>query len=441
MKKLKSLKKNNCKIRKFNKKTIKKIKITNKKGGKLVGKGSFGCVYSPPLDCEIPCTLKKCKTGVSKFMTLPNANYEKQNIDLLFKDFLGDKSQYFIIDPHQCKPKYKIKPNENCNLIETPYYEQLYNRYAKNKYSLLIYENGGNDLYKYMNGTDFHFLLVLQGLLNILEGIGLLISNNIIHADIKEENIVIGLSIKKPSFRLIDFGLSIKYNNPNIQPTEKEFDSYNIPSNFNLPVYTFFLDRFNKKLDKSRLSNNDISQFLNNIYIIFRDTAGDYTMFLYDFFVNDIDEKNIEMKELQLIMSHILSKNLEEKINLTEYLTEDLTEDLTYDIAKYLGEIYLHFLNVNLDPFQRFIKIARRVDLFSFGLILFNLLLKYLKLKLKRNIVMDDISVLEYSEDKMKSLLSFIVENQLLQFDLNIELPPFEKILENYKIMISELVN
>ena len=423
MEKLKSLKKNNCKT----KKTIKKIKKTNKKGGVLIGMGSFGCVYSPQLPCIIPCTKEKCKTGISKLMTSQNAALEKENIDLLFNDFQHFEvniSDYFIIDPHQCLPNPKSIPDDMCS-------------YKITNPSLLIYENGGNNLYDYMGprGIDTAKICkILQGLLNILGGISLLLSNNIVHADIKEENIVIGLSKKNPSFRLIDFGLSIKYN-PNIPLTEKEFDSYNIPSNFNLPVYTFFLDSFNKKLGKSRLSNNDISQFLNNIYIIFRDTKSDYPTFLYDFLVNDIDESNIEMKQLQLIMSHILFKNLEEKkINFTE--------DLKYDISQYLGGIYLHFLKNNLNPFQRFIKIAKRVDLFSFGLILFNLLLKYLKLKLKRNIiVMDDISKLEYSDDKMKNLLSFIIENELLQFDLNIELPDFDKIFYNYQIMIWKLNN
>ena len=459
MEKLKSLKKNNCKTKKTFKKTFKKshkkIKITNKKvikGGvnisKFVAKGSFGCVYKdPPIQCNIPCPenqKKKCQRGISKLMSEKNALEEKGLIDNLFENFIIDKStrknisHYFITNPHYCEPLESSLINEKCTLSIT-------------KPSLLIYENGGLDLFRFweiiLSRYNFflkkYLLFILNNLTNILKAIGLLLKNHILHKDIKIENIVIGL--KENNFRLIDFGLSIKYrdiiecleslNNSNII-CNNLLDKYTIDSFFNLPVYTFFLNDKLKKLGESgSITEEEENLLLNNIYVYYPKEQHSYKLFTYFLCSNNIPN-NHNMYATWLIMKFILEKHKNEHKG---YLI-DTTDPLS--VNDYLYRLYLNFLNNNLNPVQRFLKIIERIDYYAFGLMLVELFFKYLEKITGQNYLTLEYILQLYNKKKnneVKVFLDFIYYSRLLEFDLNIDLPSFETIFSNYQTMIQTL--
>jgi serine/threonine protein kinase len=163
----------------------------------LVGSGSYGCVYSPPIKCETPCTDKRCKNGVSKWMSQEKADNELLEYDNLELEEVDPEGMYHIRKPIQCKPNQEeLAKVEDCSAV---------NDYDDS--SLLIYDNGGIDLEKYISqGATLKQVLI--GLKNIFKGVMVMNEQNRYHFDIKTPNIV----VKDGIFRLIDFGLSKNVN-------------------------------------------------------------------------------------------------------------------------------------------------------------------------------------------------------------------------------------
>ena len=169
----------------------------------FIGKGVLGCAFKPPIKCSTPCNDPRCKddiSRISKLMNKSHANKEMQIYSDLGLNQIEESSKYFIVNPYQCSPNENFKFNEKeCPVkIKSP--------------SLLIYEDGGIDLYQYFKQNEYmkskdkdhQFLLILKGLLNIFKGIKVLNEHNILHLDIKEDNIVLGQ--ENNNYKLIDFG-------------------------------------------------------------------------------------------------------------------------------------------------------------------------------------------------------------------------------------------
>ena len=130
----------------FNLKNI----LKNQKGGGLIGVGSFGCVYSPPLKCvENNCVGDKCTHGISKIMTPENTTIELSNLKRLELDIVDPEQIYHISNPHMCTPTIPEEELTRCNIEKqqrgTPKIENP---------QQLIYENGGTDLYNLANYTS-----------------------------------------------------------------------------------------------------------------------------------------------------------------------------------------------------------------------------------------------------------------------------------------------
>jgi serine/threonine protein kinase len=199
-------KKNNNKLKK------------NQKGGRhldkygLIGQGTFGCTYKPPLKCDETTGIcspgnndKRCR-GISKLQSYNYSRKESRNttaLDLLEFDM---DHRYHYPSPLLCSKsnisEYLISSGRGgrCNLspdISNPH--------------LLLYSYGGLDFSMVLSEPDYlidpRSVFGENGLKKILGGIALLLSKNLVHVDIKENNIVTGQ---------IAF-TSIQGNNSNLQ--------------------------------------------------------------------------------------------------------------------------------------------------------------------------------------------------------------------------------
>lgn len=201
--------------RTISKKHITKPRITKKKTYKtmpnnknpgLIGQGTYGCVYKPPLKCaeqdNCPENNNKCSTGISKLMGFRNdVNSELKMYSETDIDKINSEGFYHIKEPRRCKPNdnnvAKAK-NDGCKIeLKEP--------------ELLIYENGGMDLEKAIEKGVSPFS-ILFNFANIFKAIITLYANDIGHCDIKLPNIVIGNNPSKPQYRLIDLGLTRKFS-------------------------------------------------------------------------------------------------------------------------------------------------------------------------------------------------------------------------------------
>jgi serine/threonine protein kinase len=171
-----------------------------------VAEGTYGCVYRPPIKCKNG--IKYPNGKISKLMTRRAAIKEEKEYKLIKK---ADKKQkYYPGPPIRCDPDPVDATNEM-----TPGECKLFEKDPNiNKYNLLIYNDGGHDLKQFIEHeldnylaagsqeqTDKFFLNAY----NLFQGIKLFLANNILHHDIKPQNIVFDSANHR--FNYIDFGL------------------------------------------------------------------------------------------------------------------------------------------------------------------------------------------------------------------------------------------
>jgi serine/threonine protein kinase len=241
-----------------------------------VAEGTYGCVYRPPIKCK---NGKKYTTGkVSKLMTRYDAKKEIDEYKII--KTVDKNNKYYPGPPIGCEPDPIDAKNEmrtgECKLFEK-------NPNISN-YKLLIYNDGGYDLDKFVKTqldiylkpnpqeqTDLFFLHAY----NLFEGIRLFLKNDLLHHDIKPQNIVFDPSTYR--FNYIDFGLAEKKSvlySEIIDETNHENFHWSYPLEFGLlnhsKVYYF------KNLDETRLTY--IKDELTNLLLIGSNTSNLYNI-------------------------------------------------------------------------------------------------------------------------------------------------------------------
>jgi len=171
---------------------------TKKKGGRYLGQGTYGCAFSPPLKCS---TNTKRKTdGISKLMNETSAS-EEYLVNQIWEE-IDPKQKFSIWSTNYCKYNSKnIKQENEINKCTIKYK-------VPKKERLIFYPYGGVDLYKHFYEKQpkaKDYLKIFTNFLNLLEGIQIAHSKNIVHLDIKSDNIVLD---KDFNMRYIDFGFS-----------------------------------------------------------------------------------------------------------------------------------------------------------------------------------------------------------------------------------------
>lgn len=171
---------------------------------KLIGQGTYGCVYNPALKCK------------------ENINTTKKLAKLTFTDTAEDElREYEHISKADPNNKYYLGVPEVCTFDDTD--ENLKAlRYSKCKIQedlfadlkdgenlkILLLNNGGLDLGKYtkqkVSRSELNHFWVAAHKMFI--AVGVLGKNKVLHADLKASNIV--YNPEKKDMNLIDFGLS-----------------------------------------------------------------------------------------------------------------------------------------------------------------------------------------------------------------------------------------
>ena len=251
------------------------------KGGRLIGQGSYGCVfYEPPLKCKDESS-RNTRKVISKLMNPKDLDEEYSHAEAWKK--LDPEQEYYITPVKKCDLDTKdIKPKNEINKCE------LKKDISKKK--LLFYNFGGKDLEKLIPNPKTYIQL-FKGFHNLLEGVAKAHQNNLFHLDIKEPNIVVDDNNK---MRLIDFGLSIDTNNLN---SEIDLDVYATPYWY-WPYELQFLVISN--ITKKGIENSYNTFYNNNLLKIpYAYTQGNY--FEYDWQQIDINEFYEVVKKTQTL--------------------------------------------------------------------------------------------------------------------------------------------
>ena len=167
----------------------------NQEGGKIIGKGSYGCVFSPPLLCKNRDAISKGQLG--KISAILDIKKEIQAaVDLKDKPY----SEFFVL------------PDTNSLCVPAPLNQQVEPDIDKcepferiSPKDMLHYEMrfGGQTVRVVSSNPQFHFSF-LDFMDQILQVGAALIVNRYVHNDLHTANVL----LNKGAIQLIDFGRS-----------------------------------------------------------------------------------------------------------------------------------------------------------------------------------------------------------------------------------------
>jgi len=189
-------------------------KTRKSKGGKYIGRGSFGCSFRPALKCVGEETVEQ--NAITKVLVEKDAEKEFKINQLLS---VIDPEQIFTLYPYKmCKPIFyyydKKEMGSSCD------------DFLKVKHRAIFLKDGGDNLTDVFLRVPKHSFnkvhrALFRALHNLFIGLEYLHSKNFVHLDIKAANVVckitsgkelkfFGLKIGKPTYlmKFIDFGFS-----------------------------------------------------------------------------------------------------------------------------------------------------------------------------------------------------------------------------------------
>jgi len=168
----------------------------------LIGQGTFGCVYSPPMKCK------------HRIKNLKQSSDKGKNVSKLmrYQDAVEELSSYDMIEEIDPLSKFHLGKPQICEVART---EDKKTCSVRDVDTLLISKNGGKDLKQFLkmieeinefSMSEFENIIsdLFVSSLTIFEAISVLLQNQIIHHDIKPSNLVYEMNTK--AMRLIDFG-------------------------------------------------------------------------------------------------------------------------------------------------------------------------------------------------------------------------------------------
>jgi hypothetical protein len=173
------------------------VNVVVQTGGKLIGKGAYGCIFSPPLICRGSKARKTNKLG--KITEVSDIKNEIIAAKILSK--FPESKKYCILPEIDtlCKPappsEQREKDLKDCDALEK------YGNEAMMEYEL---EYGGQTLKARTQMTDFtHTFPFFRFMEDLLEVGAFILIHGCIHNDLHGNNIVMKGDFKP---RLIDFG-------------------------------------------------------------------------------------------------------------------------------------------------------------------------------------------------------------------------------------------
>lgn len=158
------------------------------KGGEIINQGAYGCVTTPAYNCKSK-PIKNLDNYVSKLLKKKPIDSSEAKFGTLFNK-IDPNNKHFIYVTNNCM----IDINEISN--EDKKYCKINSTTVEN----YILKKGGHDLSK----VSVDVTTAIKFTKQILKSMKKLVSNNIIHLDIKRPNII--TDIKGKNTFIIDFG-------------------------------------------------------------------------------------------------------------------------------------------------------------------------------------------------------------------------------------------
>jgi hypothetical protein len=257
----------------------------------VIGEGTFGCIHSPSLRCKDNNDIDY-KNKISKVLENDEAKIEWEEYENISK--IDKDNKYYIGKPTICEfDQNSISNIDSLNKCKNKRFKN------PNNLSLIIMEDGGDNLDTFtkkmaklnVNNETIRIIeLFLIKFHNVFMGLQNFSNNDIVHHDLKPQNLVY-----KDKINFIDFGLMTtkttikRRSNQSINsqavfhwsyPLEMDFynrSEYEIYSNYSLEQKRQFIDKQINNLKGNARSAIDI--LLDYIF-----NKNDYDKFLTEYF-------------------------------------------------------------------------------------------------------------------------------------------------------------
>ena len=353
-----------------NKVNTKKIKDTYD-GGAAFAKGGFGCIFKPALSCKNSDVAPK-PNYVSKLIESSRGKREYMyiyNIKKKLEHLPANIKRYFLLDditmcdPKALSDKDKVKIENVCQYILTdvsdsntnmPITSQTLNNNL-HKFKIINMPELSMTLNSYINKTILSPVDIIALNNIIIEYLTVVIpsmyKNNVVHGDIKPENMMFNASDNN-TLVLIDWGLSYiaDSDRKNIPDAIKElsvqpmhpFSSFLFKNNLD-EKYDIFLKNLKKegvKITRDSLRVFAITEYIN--FMIIREEQISFFNSTFNSYYSGEFEKYLSNKQEQYSEATIL-------YNITMYYIIEYTIDIlmayTVDyklnLARYFNEVYI----------------------------------------------------------------------------------------------------
>lgn len=194
----------------------------------LIGEGTYGKVYRPPLPCK-------------------GQQIRGKLVGKVFEDDEEFKTQVGIAK--------RIERINSAHIFSVPMYETCPENLQ------ILYKDGGMDLYDYIHepkNNSSKFMLIMKNMKFMIKGLQVLIDNELIHQDIKLENLV----FNGHKLYLIDFGLMTTFAKVYKQKEFLKFDYLPFPPEYK---YSLYGNKF-KNIFLNHLKTHRIFRLIKKIY-------------------------------------------------------------------------------------------------------------------------------------------------------------------------------
>jgi serine/threonine protein kinase len=337
---------------------------------KLLGAGSYGCVYKPPLKCKNIRKLEdiygKMDNNVLKIVDKSSMDEELELSDLLYE--IDPTQEYFIYNlPDVCQ--IDMNDNDNIDALDNCPLSHLNNPIG------LIQKYGGQSLFDYFKeNPNISLSKLIQWLYKLLIAVLKLLSIDYVHFDIRDDNILID---RKENVSIIDFGLTYSLDDL---------------INFTDDVLSEFIASSKRKSSRSRSSRSYYSSRI----------SSDYRGCFY--------------------FHHPIWLNSLRNCDVSSVDKKSFDESYLVDIKDLLSKSHM-----NIDAIQENIQeLVPKIDVFSIGLVFFDQMIYRMdKLEQENKALYRDFYDL---------LVNMIHPNAFKQFDIYKSLKGIYKLSYKYNI-------
>ena len=178
-------------------------------GANVIGEGTFGCAHKPSMKCRD--NKRRNQNEISKLMTSANAAKELKEFALI--DFADKEKEFYLGKPRKCEVDRILSNIRSIRKCPSGKFDPM----RMDDYSLLVMKYGGQDLEifgeevmtwtKTKENVDAIELFWLE-VVRLFYGLKVLHDNDVVHHDLKQQNIVYDKATNRANF--IDFGFMEK---------------------------------------------------------------------------------------------------------------------------------------------------------------------------------------------------------------------------------------